>query len=87
MRTNLDVVSVDQEEQFSELAHHGGELRGEMHEDADDRLVVLVKKETSSFELGEERLNGDTYCLKLLEGCVLLDVRHPPETPGLDTIV
>ncbi len=57
-----------------------------MREDADDRLVVLVKKKTSSFELGEERHNGDEHCLQLLEGFVLLDVRHPAETPGLDTI-
>jgi hypothetical protein len=79
LRTNLDVVSVDQEKQFSELAHHGEGLRGEMREDADNKLVVLVNKMTSSFELREERLDGDTHCLQLLEGYVLLDVRHPPK--------
>ncbi len=87
LRTNLDVLSVDREEHLSELAYHGEGFRGEMREDADDQLVVLMKKKTSSFELGEERLNGDTHCLQLLEDYVLLDVRHPPETPGLDTIV
>ncbi len=78
LRTNLDVVSFDQEEQFSELAHHDWGLRGEMRENADDRFVVLVKKKTSSFELGEERLDGETHCLQLLEGYLLLDIRHPP---------
>ncbi len=62
MRTNLDVVSFEQEEQFSELTHHGGGLRDEMREDADDRLVVLVKKKTSSFEHGVVRLDGDPHC-------------------------
>ncbi len=87
LRTNLDVVSADQEEQFLELAHHGGGLRGEMREDVDDRLVALVTKETSPSELGEERLDGDTHYLQLLEDYVLLDVRYPPKIPGLDTLI
>ena len=40
---DLDVVGVDQKEQFSELAHHRGGLGGEVGEDADDRLVVFVE--------------------------------------------
>ncbi len=36
---NLDVVGVDQEDQISELAHHGGGLRGEMRGDVDEDLL------------------------------------------------
>ena len=60
---DLDVVGVEQEEQFSELAYPRGELGGEVGEDADDGLVVFVKQKTSSFELGEERLDSASHCL------------------------
>jgi hypothetical protein len=39
---DLDVVGVDQEEQFSKLAHHREGLGGEVGEDADEGLVVFV---------------------------------------------
>ena len=40
--SDLNVVGVDQEEHFSELAHHRGGLGGEVCEDADDGLVAFV---------------------------------------------
>ena len=56
-------------------------------EDADDKMVVFVEKKTTSFELGEERLDGASHCLQLLERDALLDVRYPPKTSGLDAVV
>ena len=87
LRSDLDVVVVDQEEQLPELAHHCGGLGGEVSEDADDRLVVLVEKKTSSFELWEERMDSAAHCLQLLEGYVLHEIWHPQETSGLDAVV
>ncbi len=42
LRSDLDVVGVDQEEQLLELAHHRGRLGSEVGEDTDDGLVVFV---------------------------------------------
>ncbi len=83
LSTNRDVVGVDQEEPFSELAHHGGGLQGEMREDTEDIFIVLVEKKTSPLELREERLDSDAHCLQLLEDYV----RQPLEAPGLDAVV
>ena len=58
-----------------------------MSEDADDGLVVFVQKKASSFELGEEGLDGAAHNLQLLEGYVFFKIWHPPETSGLDAIV
>ena len=58
-----------------------------MGEDANDGLVVFVKKKTSAFELGEECLDRATYCLQLLEDDVIFDIWHRPQASGLDTFV
>ena len=50
-------------------------------------LVVLVKEESLPLELREKDLDGAAHRLKLLEGDVLLEVRHGPKTPGLHAIV
>ena len=39
---DLNIVGVDQETEFSELAHHRGGLKGEVGEDTDDGLVIFV---------------------------------------------
>ena len=58
-----------------------------MSEDADDIRAVFVKQKTTSFELGEERMDCPAYRLELLERYVFFDVWHPPEISGLDAIV
>ncbi len=46
-----------------------------MREDADDILVVFVKKKTSALDLGEERMDRATHhYLQLLEGDVIFDI-------------
>ncbi len=86
-RHDLDVVRVGQEEELSQLAHHGGGLGGEVREHPDYRMVVLVEQQLSSFKLWREGLNGAADGLELLERDVLLEVGSRPEASGFDAIV
>ncbi len=87
LHSNLDVVGVDQEKEFSELAHHRRGLRCEMCKDADDRRVIFVKKKTTTLELGEERMDRASHSLQLLEGYVLLDIHRRSKPSGLDEVI
>ncbi len=61
--TDPDVVLVDEQKQFSQLAHHDGGLGREVCQHPNDRLVVLVEEDPSSLEFRQETLNGAPHRL------------------------
>ncbi len=53
----------------------------------DKRLVVFVEYKAFFLELRTEGLYGAAHRLQILEGDVLVQVRHPPETSGFHPVV